>query len=392
MNHLKSKYVSIKIPPRSHQYEIEVGAGLLAKSGEFTRKSIAKTAKKIGIISNKKVFGLYGESVIQSLENEGFQVFVYLIGDGERHKNFRTLEKTLAFFSANKLTRNDAVIALGGGVVGDLTGFAASIFQRGIPFLQIPTTVLSQIDSSVGGKTAVNSSFGKNLTGTFCQPNGVLIDIDTLKTLPKREIAAGFAEAIKQGAIASEKLFSDTSDFLNDFPLSKFRNHFLPKESDEFCQRLINLITEQITFKAEIVANDEQENISRDDFRSRKILNFGHTIGHALEKVTRYRRFKHGEAVALGILAASEISKNLAYCDENLLTSLKHVVHSLGVLPRTDDIETDEILSAISHDKKSVGGEVQWILIERIGKPIVVKAVNEEVIRRSLKSTLKTIQ
>ena len=202
------KKVSVKLKEIAYCYDVNIGSDSLAICGEWTQKNLAVQTKKIALVSNKKVFGLYGEIVKERFQNAGFEVFVFLIGDGEKYKNFRVAENALRFFGEKKLTRTDAVVALGGGVVGDLAGFAAAIYLRGVAFLQIPTTLLAMIDSSVGGKTGVNSAFGKNLIGAFHQPRGVLIDIETLKTLPRRELAAGFYEAVKHGAIANRKLFN----------------------------------------------------------------------------------------------------------------------------------------------------------------------------------------
>ncbi|HZH34524.1 MAG TPA: 3-dehydroquinate synthase family protein, partial [Pyrinomonadaceae bacterium] len=191
MSHLQAKNISVGFNRVSDNYEIRVEAGLLASIGEFARKSLDRKTRQICLISNAKVFGFYGERAQISLENAGFRVFSWLMKDGERYKNLRSLETALGFLSQNKFTRNDAVIALGGGVAGDLAGFAAAVYQRGIPFLQVPTTVLAQIDSSVGGKTGINTNFGKNLVGAFHQPAGVLVDVETLRTLPQRELQAG---------------------------------------------------------------------------------------------------------------------------------------------------------------------------------------------------------
>jgi 3-dehydroquinate synthase len=255
------------------------------------------------IVSNRKVFGLYGGKVQTSLRAQGFETHVHLIGDGERFKDLRTFENTLRTLSQNGFTRTDSVLALGGGVVGDLAGFAASVHLRGIDLLQIPTTLLSMIDSSVGGKTAVNTSFGKNLVGSFYQPKGVLIDVDTLQTLPRREITAGFCEAIKQGAISGPALFRRTSDFLEAFKVGDFR---VASKFEARASELIELIGAQIRFKAKIVQNDESESVGDNSPRSRKILNFGHTFAHALEKATDYSYLKHGEAVGFGIMFAAE--------------------------------------------------------------------------------------
>ena len=195
-----------------------IGHDLLAELGKWVRKCLGNDAAKIAIVSNPTVFKLYGRQAKESLEAAGFAVSHFLIKDGEQHKNLRTAESALKVFAEAGLSRTDAVVALGGGVVGDLAGFAAAIYLRGIPFLQIPTTLLAMIDSSVGGKTGVNSAFGKNLIGAFHQPGGVLIDTSVLKTLPTRELTAGFCEAVKQGAISGKKLLNQTGDFLLRFP------------------------------------------------------------------------------------------------------------------------------------------------------------------------------
>ncbi|MEP6705045.1 MAG: 3-dehydroquinate synthase family protein, partial [Acidobacteriota bacterium] len=275
---MKSTIVPIKIPRRGSTYEITIGTGLLTEAGSWCTGALGRDPRRILIVSNRKVFGLFGKSVEASLRKSGFETHVHLIGDGERFKNLRTLEETLQKLSEKGFTRTDAIVALGGGVVGDLAGFAASIHLRGIDLLQIPTTLLSMIDSSVGGKTAVNTSFGKNLVGSFYQPAGVLIDTDTLRTLPTREITAGFCEAIKQGAISGRPLFARTSDFLRAFSPADLRQ---AKKYDLLLSDLIALIDKQIHFKARIVQNDESESPSNTSSSSRKILNFGHTFAHA---------------------------------------------------------------------------------------------------------------
>ena len=380
------KKVHVKLLQKTHSYEIEFG--LLESGGAWALKCLGTEAKKIAVVSNRKVFGLYGQAVKKSLADAGFEVFVILVGDGEKYKNLRVLQTVLEFLSEKKLQRTDAVVALGGGVVGDLTGFAASIYLRGVAFLQIPTTLLSMIDSSVGGKTGVNTSFGKNLIGTFYQPKGVLIDVETLKTLPRRELTAGFCEAVKQGAIASRNLFDQTSDFLRRFPVNSFRSHF---SEQRFLKELQRLLAAQIAFKAEIVAQDAGENVSRLDARSRKILNFGHTVAHALEKVTGYRHFKHGEAVGYGILVAAEIAKTVAKFNQNELNSLNDVVRLTGKLPSTENIETGEVVKAFAFDKKQTSNSLQWILLEAIGKPIILQSrdIPDSVITKSIEKILK---
>ncbi len=385
---MKKRNVKIKLKGNSHKYKVEVGNDLLDDCGVWAKSVLSENTQKIIVVSNEKVFGLYGEEVSKNLENAGFQISTYLIGDGEEYKSFQSLQGTLEFFSKKELKRSDAVIALGGGVVGDLAGFAASVYLRGVPFLQIPTTLLAMIDSSVGGKTAVNTEFGKNLVGSFYQPKGVLVDIKTLKTLEHRELVAGFCETIKQGAIGNMELFEKTSEFLSEYSLKFFTENL---NDEKFIKNLIDLLVSQINFKAEIVMQDEKESSTRQDAKSRKILNFGHTTAHALEKVTGYKYFKHGEAVGYGILVAAEISKRLDICDENSIKSLNNVVGLLGNLPDAENIEIDKILQTLVYDKKSIGDSIQWILLETIGKPKILKSqdIPQSIIRESLIKVLK---
>lgn len=383
---MKENSVSVKLNAWAHQYSIQIGHNCLKNCGDWAKNSLPESTRKIAVISNPKVFGLYGEIVRKSLKAAGFDVAVWLMKDGEKYKNLTSLETALEFLNHNKITRTDGVLALGGGVVGDLAGFAAAIHLRGISFLQIPTTFLAMIDSSVGGKTGVNSAFGKNLVGAFHQPNGVLIAAETLQTLPRRELVAGFCEAVKHGAIASEKLFNQTSDFLQNYPVKHFKKYF---SDEEFLQNLANLLKNQVSFKAEIVTNDERESAARVDGKSRKVLNFGHTLAHALEKVTDFKRFKHGEAVGYGILFAAELSKKLEIFSGNKLNSLNDVVASVGVLPKTGDIDLKQVSEAFKFDKKTIGASLQWILLEDIGKPVILS--NEHIPESAVQETLKKV-
>jgi 3-dehydroquinate synthase len=383
--------VKVKTFSESGSYEISIGDGLLAGCGEWARGCLPGGTGKLLIVSNQKVFGLYGGKVRKSLEKAGFKPTVWLMRDGERHKNFRSLQQLLSFLSEQKFTRIDAVVALGGGVVGDLAGFAAAVYLRGIPVLQIPTTLLAQIDSSVGGKAAVNTRHGKNLIGAFYQPSGVLIDIDTLQTLPRRELTAGFCEAVKQGAVAGRKLFGQTKLFLETYPVKGFSRYFQANKNDEFKPALVSLIKAQVSFKAAIVAGDQKESLARKDARSRKILNFGHTIGHALEKAAGYRKLKHGEAVGYGMLAAAELAKNLDILDKNSLNLLSDVVHLAGELPKLRGIESDKIIRALAFDKKKAGENITWILLKKIGLPVLVgdNEIPISMVKRSIKTILK---
>lgn len=349
-------------------YQILIGSGLLAQAGKWTRKCLGGDAKKLVVVSNQTVFAHYGDDTVRALEAASFSVSHYLLKDGEAHKTMRSAEAVLKFCSEAGLERTDAVVALGGGVVGDIAGFAAAVYLRGIRCLQIPTTLLSMIDSSVGGKTGVNTTFGKNLVGAFHSPSGVLVDTATLKTLPLRELTAGFCEAIKQGALSGKELLEQTNDFLASHPPASgvSNSHDLTYQKG-----IAALIHAQIAFKASIVAGDERESARRNDARSRKILNFGHTFAHALEKVTGYRYLKHGEAVGYGILFAAELSKSLALLRQNDVKLLNDVVHRAGTLPRLANIEAKEVFEAFKFDKKRLAGSLQMVLLKGIGKPFI---------------------
>src|SRR5207302_1584755 len=337
--------VRVRVPARSQKYEIKVGAGLLRTLGDELRATVSAEARTVALISNKIVFDLYEGVATKSLRSADFRVKHLLIGDGENNKSFRTFERAMAFLAENGLQRSDVVAALGGGVVGDIAGFAAATYLRGIALVQAPTTLLAQIDASVGGKTGINLPSGKNLVGAFHQPRLVLADVATLQTLPRRELTAGFCEMVKQGAISSRKLFDQTINLLRDDG-----THTAGVQHTE----LATTIAAHCRFKASIVAGDERENISRTDARSRRVLNFGHTAAHALEKVTRYRRFRHGEAVGYGMLVAGEISKSLGMLPADALQSLRGGVRACGPLPAANDIEIDHLIAAMKNDKKSI--------------------------------------
>jgi 3-dehydroquinate synthase len=383
--------VRLCAPPT--EYEIKIGAGTLGLLGSEARRSVSKHARRIVIVSNPPVFELYGEQARASLKASDFAVELLLIGDGERHKSLRTLETALNLFHRVGLERSDAVVALGGGVVGDLAGFAAASYLRGIDFIQVPTTLLAQIDASVGGKTAVNTRWSKNSIGAFHQPRAVLIDTETLRTLPARELTAGWCEAVKQGAVGDRQLFLMTYDFLSRHAFDGAGLQREPQlDQSRRASRLAQLIAAQCSFKASIVAGDERESLKRLDGRSRRILNFGHTTAHALETVTSYRRFRHGEAVGYGMLVAGEISKGLGLLDISELEYLRAAVRLAGRLPRTSDLDTDAITDALAHDKKSVGGQIKWVLLKALGRAALVdgREIPRTLLRDSLRAVLQT--
>lgn len=369
----------MRLPPRQASYEIKIGSRLLSQIGCEIRAALGALTQRVALISNSTVFNLYGRSVLKSLKTSNFRTTHWLMPDGERHKSLRSFEQALAFLANSRLERSDCVVALGGGVVGDLAGFAAATYLRGISFIQAPTTLLAQIDASVGGKTGVNLPLGKNLVGAFHQPRLVIIDTNTLKTLPSREITSGWCEAIKQGAAGDRKLFDRTLRLLHngsDFSMGS-------KPQTEVCAT----IAAHCRFKAAIVRGDEREDTGRDDRRSRRILNFGHTTAHALEAVTLYRRFRHGEAVGHGMLVAGEISKNLGMLGTEELELLRAGVTACGPLPGASDLDPDAIIRAMKGDKKSAAGRLKWVLLEGIGKARIVDG--QEINTRALRSALR---
>jgi 3-dehydroquinate synthase len=375
--------VHVRLPARKLVYEIKIGRGLLSDLGNELRACLGADVRRVALISNQIVFDLFGRVAARSLKESNFDASHWLMKGGEQHKSLRSLEQALTFLGRSGLNRSDCVVALGGGVVGDLAGFAAATYLRGISFIQAPTTLLAQIDASVGGKTGVNLPLGKNLVGAFHQPRLVMIDTDTLRTLPARELTSGWCEAIKQGAAGDRKLFDQTLRLLKHSG-TDFNLWFNQKKSQtEVCA----VIAAHCRFKASIVAGDEREDISRDDGRSRRILNFGHTTAHALEAVTRYRRFRHGEAVGYGMLVAGELSKNLGMLGVDELELLRQAVTVCGRLPRASDLDPGGIIRAMKGDKKSIAGQLKWVLLERIGNARIVDG--REINERSLKSALR---
>lgn len=373
--------LQVSVPAQPFKCEIMIGRGILSAAGREIRRRFGSQAQRFGLISNRTVFDLYGPIVVESLKASGFQVACWFMGDGERYKSLKTAETALQFLSEHGVERTDGVLGLGGGVTGDLAGFAAAIYLRGISFVQIPTTLVAQIDASIGGKVGVNLSSGKNRAGAFHQPVVVIADLETLKTLPARELTAGWCECIKHGAIGSRNLFKQTADYLSQIKGKKMA----------VSSQLEHLIAAHGALKASIVRADARENPERNDPRSRRILNFGHTVGHALEELTGYRRFRHGEAVGWGMLAAGELSKNLGLLDQSELELLQAGIRLCGPLPSSKDIDVGAILGAVTRDKKSARGQMQWVVLERIGRARIVsgKEIDVTTLRTSIRDALQ---
>lgn len=361
------KSITVKLKERS--YRIEIAGGLLDETGTLARRATGDKSRRAVIVSNPTVHALYGARVSHSLGRAGFETRHFLIGDGERYKTLRVAESLLTFLIEQRIERSDLIVALGGGVVGDLAGFVASAYLRGIRFIQVPTTLLAQIDSSIGGKTAVNHRLGKNLIGAFYQPSLVVIDTETLRSLPQREMRAGLYEAIKYGVIQDRRLFDRITREIGK--LSSY---------DE--TELEHLIARSCRIKADVVERDEREG------NLRKILNFGHTVGHALEAVTSYRRFLHGEAVGHGMRAAARIAERLEMLSTRDRQAIDDAVESIGQLPRANTIALNDIISAMDRDKKAEAGRMVFVLPVEIGRVVIKSDVPPRIVRSALNDAL----
>ncbi|HWQ32910.1 MAG TPA: 3-dehydroquinate synthase [Blastocatellia bacterium] len=367
MGQTKARTVHVSLDERS--YEITIADGILSQTGDITRAVLGSKTRRLAIISNPKVHSLYGRAVERSLKKAGFVTLTHLMGDGERFKSLRTAERAWSFLLEHRFERSDAIVALGGGVVGDLAGFVAATYQRGISFVQIPTTLLAQIDSSVGGKTAVNHPLGKNMIGAFHQPRAVMIDPIVLESLPQRELRAGLYEVLKTGIIRDRALFELTRDSVRQ--IESFDSDILSR-----------IIARCCAIKAEVVAADERE------AGLRRILNFGHTIGHALEAVTHYRRLKHGEAVGYGMKSAASIAEKAGIIAPAESQAIRVGIDSSGPLPGISDLRPRDILLAMTHDKKVAQGRIPFILPTRIGEVIVRDDIPANIIRAAVRELL----
>lgn len=323
----------------SKSYDILIGKGILSKAAELISSACPDVAT-VAVITDDRVDALYGESIMSCLNSAGYNTVKFVFPNGEASKNTSTLVEILNFLGENALTRSDAVLALGGGVVGDIAGFAASIFLRGIKFIQIPTTLLAMVDSSVGGKTAVDLPSGKNLAGSFWQPDIVICDPDTLLTLDRSTFADGCAEVIKYGCICDKELFSLC-------------------QNDGIENNIEAIIKRCVEIKAEVVTQDER------DTGLRQILNFGHTVGHAVEKCSNYA-IPHGSAVAIGMMIVSKGAYSLNLCKNDITSELKAVLQKHN-LPTECTYNADELYNVTLNDKKRAGDSITLVLVDEIG-------------------------
>ncbi|MCL4758689.1 MAG: 3-dehydroquinate synthase [Rhodocyclaceae bacterium] len=339
--------LTVSLAERS--YPIHIGAGLLDDGRYF---SSVLRSRRVMIVTNSVVAPLYLERVLRALQTEGVRADAVVMPDGEAHKDWSTLMTVYDGLLEKRCDRTTALVALGGGVVGDMGGFAAATYQRGIPFVQVPTTLLAQVDSSVGGKTAINHPLGKNMIGAFHQPRMVLADVSTLDTLPDRELRAGLAEVIKYGLIRDPEFFDWIESCLDQI---------LARDP----ATLIEAISRSCRNKADVVAADETEQ------GERALLNLGHTFGHAIETGLGYGVWLHGEAVAAGTLMAAELSRRLGWLADAELERIEHVFRRAGLPVHGPDLPTSAYLALMAHDKKVEDGALRLVLLRGIGRAVI---------------------
>jgi len=350
--------IQVPVSLGSRSYNIVVQEDLLQEAGSWLQQ--AGLSGRVGVVTNPKIGKLYGRQLTQSLKKAGFPSTVIVIPEGEQTKSLKWASKILDELVTGRFERNDVLLALGGGVIGDITGFAASIYLRGMPFVQVATTLIAQVDSSVGGKTGVNHPLGKNLIGSFYQPRLVMMDTATLRTLPKREWIAGLAEVIKYGMIADRSFFEY---------LERHMDAILRMETEPV-QFLVRRCCE---IKASVVAADERES------GLRRILNYGHTIGHALESLGKYKKLIHGEAVGIGMVNEAALSHNLEYCSEEVVHRQRALVRRAGLPDQLPSLKISDLWGAMQHDKKVIKGQVYCVLPRQIGQVEVLPLARPSV-------------
>ncbi len=353
------KTLNVSLGERS--YPIYIGSGLLKKP-ELFKPWI--TGKSVFVVTNTTVWPLYSKTLIQTISGDAKSVHEIVLPDGESYKDWATLQKIFDALLTHGADRKSVLIALGGGVIGDMVGFAAASFMRGIRFIQVPTTLLAQVDSSVGGKTGINHPLGKNMIGAFHQPVAVIADLNTLKSLPPRELSAGLAEVIKHGAIADAEFF----DWIE-----VHHQELLSCDSSA----MSHAVERSCEIKSAVVAADEKES------GIRAILNFGHTFGHAIESGLGYGEWLHGEAVGCGMVMAADLSSRLGYLNAEEVSRIKKLIAAMGLPDSAPKLGNDRFFDLMRIDKKSEGGEIRYITLERIGKA-KIEAVDDAIIEQVL--------
>ncbi len=361
----ESKPQEIKVSLATRSYCVNVGAGLLAHINLIVSHL---PQPRVALVTNDVIWPLYGKALADALTASNIKVIPIILPDGESHKGWPALNMIFDALLDHACDRRTTLIALGGGVIGDITGFAAATYQRGVPFIQIPTTLLAQVDSSVGGKTAINHPRGKNMIGAFYQPQLVLADTETLATLPARELRAGLAEVIKYGLILDATFF----DWLE-------KNLAALLARDPVA--LIHAITRSCQIKAAVVADDERETAAE---RGRALLNLGHTFGHAIETALGYGTWLHGEAVACGMMLAIKFSHSLGHVDEEAVTRTEQIFEAAGLPTAMPNISADEMMQHMGRDKKNEAGVIKLILLKSIGEAYVDATIPADRIRAFL--------
>lgn len=359
-----------RIPVRlkNNPYQVLIAPGLLGRAGREVRRLLPARSSRVFVVTSPNVREHWGDALEKSLQKARVPFQVVEMNDGEPAKHMQTVEQLAEQMVDARADRQCLILAFGGGVVGDCAGFLAAVFMRGIPVVQIPTTFLAQVDASIGGKTGVNLRGGKNLVGAFHQPKAVLIDPEVLKTLDDREFRAGLFESLKCGVIADGALF-------------EFMEHHSRKILARDRKSLQRVIVDSVRVKAGVVAADEKES----DLR--RILNFGHTVGHALESATRYSQLLHGEAVGWGMIAAASIARDAGLCSRETAERIEAAVQLYGPLPKIGT-EPDQVLSRLSADKKTVGGAVHFVMPTKIGKAKISNGIPASVVRTAVERIL----
>lgn len=358
MSSKNASRATVRIALGERSYDIAIGHGLLDDRSLFSDLPAAAAAL---VVTNGTVAPLYAARLCQTLRQRYGNVHEVVLPDGEKHKNWQTLNRIFDALLTQGCDRKTVVFALGGGVVGDMAGFAAACYMRGVPFVQVPTTLLAQVDSSVGGKTAINHPLGKNMIGAFYQPLRVVADLSTLDTLPPRELAAGLAEVIKYGPIADEVF------------LAWIEEH-LPRLLARDGSALAHAVRRSCEIKAAVVGVDERES------GLRAILNFGHTFGHAIEAGMGYGRWLHGEAIGCGMVMAIDLSRRLGLVDTAYAGRLTALIERAGLPTRGPDLGADRYLELMRVDKKAEGGEIRFVVIEAPGRA-AVRAAPDAMVR-----------
>ena len=370
MNSTDKHEASLNVSLGDRSYPILIGRALLA---DVERLLSYLPNRRVALVTNKTIYPLYGEPLIAKLRQQGIEVLPICLPDGERYKDWPALNQIFDALLEHAVDRKTTLIALGGGVIGDVAGFAAATYQRGIPFIQIPTTLLAQVDSSVGGKTAINHALGKNMIGAFYQPQLVLADTDTLKTLPDREYRSGLAEIIKYG-LGLDAVFFDWLQS-NIVALNQREPAALTYAIKRSCE-----------IKAGIVAADERETMNDG---GRALLNLGHTFGHAIETALGYGCWLHGEGVACGMVLAAELSHELGSLDAASLKRTTALIQAAGLPTSMPNIATDVMLSHMRRDKKNEDGKIRLILLDAIGASNVNPAITTQRISHFLDARVR---